>query len=179
MFWDHSTILTVCVGLILLAVLGWLKYRSDATEQRKSDVRWFAIYAALVVCVGFSVLASYISPREEFDGRVTESHVGASRGDDSYFRVRSAAGQEIRLSTFRNITSALNTTQTVHVIYETWESKPVAIDVVSGDRPGTVLALAEGNRLSALGILIFLAVVVLMVRSAVKLRSSAASSELQ
>jgi hypothetical protein len=175
MFWDYSTILTACVGLVLLAVLGWLKYRADATEQRKSDVRWFAIYAALVLCVGFSVLASCVSPREEFDGRVTESHVGLSRGDNSYFRVRSDAGQEIRLSTFRNIASALNTTQTVHVIYETWESKPVAIDVVSGDRPGTVLDLAHGNHLSTFGILMFLAIVVLMVRSAVKLRAGAVS----
>jgi hypothetical protein len=171
MFWDFTTTLWAIVGLILLTVVIWLKYRSDSSDERKSDIRRFSIYSALVLCVGFSVVASYVSPRVEINGQIIKSYVSSRRLDLSYFQVRSATGEEVRLRTVVEIARALNTTQTVHVVYEKWESKPVAIDVISGDRPGVLLSLADGNHLSALGIIIFLVLVVLFIRSIVRLRT--------
>jgi hypothetical protein len=169
--WDVGTFLEILLVIFLLSSFGWLKYYSDASDQRKKTIRIAIVCGAVFVASGFDTLSRLCSPRAEVAGAVVESYVSSGRGDFSYFRVQSSSGQIVRLDTVRGLTQSIDNTQTVDVIYEVWSSHPVEIKIISGDRPGILLSREQGNRFSGLEIFLLTLFLVLSVLNVSKLRN--------
>jgi hypothetical protein len=169
--WDVGTFLETLLVILLLTTFGWLKYRFEASDQRKKIVRIAIVCGAVFLATGFDTLSRLCSPRAEITGAVVESYVSPGRGDFSYFRVQSSSGQIVRLDTVRRLALSIDNTQTVDVIYEVWSSHPVEIKIISGDRPGILLSREQGNRFSGLEMFLVILFLVLSVLNVSKLRS--------
>ncbi len=168
--WDLGTFIEIILVIFLLSSFGWLKYRSEASDQRKKIIRIVVVCSAVFVATGFDTLSRRWSPRAEVTGAVIESYTGHARGDFSYFRVQSSSGQIVRLDTVRGLAQSIDDTQTVDVIYEVWSSHPLEIKIISGDRPGILLSREHGNHVSGPETLVLMVFLVISVLNVSKLR---------
>jgi hypothetical protein len=168
--WDVGTFIEILLVIFLLSSFGWLKYRSNASDQRKKIIRIVVICSAVFVATGFDTLARLCSPRAEVAGAVIESYASPGRGDFSYFRVQSSSGQIVRLDTVRGLARSIDNTQTVDVIYEVWSSHPLEIKIISGDRPGILLSQKRGTHVSGPEIFLLILFLVLLVLNISRLR---------
>jgi hypothetical protein len=168
--WDLENLILVCLVLFLLTSFAWLKYGSASANPRKRVLETVVICFAIVVVTGFDILSEYYSPRAEIAGTVIESYTGSRRLGLSYFRVLSSSGQVVRLETVQELARSLDSYQVVRVVYSVWNSHPLEIEVISGDRHGMLLSRKEGDHVSGLETFILLAALVLTVLNVSKLR---------
>jgi hypothetical protein len=162
--WDIGTFVEILLIIFLLSAFGWLKYRSDASDERKKVFRIVFVCSAVFIATGFDTLSRLWSPRAEVSGAVVESYTSRGRADTSYFRVQPSSGPTVRLDTVRDLAISIDNTETVDVIYEVWTSHPLKINIISGDRRGVILSRDHGDRVSGLEaslVIIFLALSVL------------------
>ena len=170
MIWDFQNFLSICLGMFLLYMFGWTKYRLDWSKERKKQLRVIIVCAAIVGYTGFDMIAAFHAPRVETTGTVIESFVSSGRFEDSYFRVQSNSGQIIRLETVRGLAGSLDTTQTVHVVYDEWRSQPLEIEIIAGNRQGVLLP-QNTHSVSGLDEFVFLASLAVIFLYVSKLRS--------
>ena len=168
---DFTTFFEICLGIFLLSWFAWLKYRSDASDQRKKLLRNLAVCIAISGITGFDTLCQFSSPRAEVAGPVVDSHVAGGRFDDSYFQVQADSGQTVRLATVKKVARDIDTTQRVHVVYAVWDAHPVEIEITSGDRQGVLLSLKDGDHVSGLELFLFIVFLALAVLTISQLRA--------
>jgi hypothetical protein len=155
-------------------MFGWTKYRLDWSNERKKQLRVIVVCAAIVGYTGFDIIAAFYAPRVETIGTVIESFVSSGRFDDSYFRVRSNSGQIIQLETVCGLAGSLDTTQTVHVVYDEWRSQPFEIEIIAGNRQGVLLP-QDTHRVWGLDEFVFLAALAVMFLHVSKFRRGTSS----
>ena len=178
MAWDVGTFIEIILVIFLLSSFAWLKYRSEASDQRKRIIRIVVVCSAVFLGAGFDILSRLCSPRAEVSGAVIESYTSRGRADTSYFRVQPSSGPIVRLDTVRDLARSVDTTQTVDVIYEVWTSHPLEISIISGDRRGIILSREHGDRVSGLEVSLVIIFLLLSVLNISKLRKSPAEVEL-
>lgn len=173
---DFGTFIEILLVIFLLSSFGWLKFRSNASDQSKKTIRILVVCIAIVVATGFDTLSRLWSPRAAVSGTVIESYTSHARLDNSYFRVQSSSGQIVRLDTVRDLARSIDTTQTVDVVYEAWSSHPLEIKITAGDSAGILLSREHGDRVSGAEIFVLLAFLVVAALNISKLRKLSADA---
>jgi hypothetical protein len=175
--WDFGTFIEMLLAIFVLSSFGWLKFRSNSSDQKKKIIRILVVCIAIVIAATFGTVSRLWSPRAEVTGTVIESYASRTRFDNSYFRVQSSSGQIVRLETVKGLARSIDTTQTVDVVYEVWSSHPLEIKITSGDNPGILLSSEDGNHLSGFVILVLLASLGFSVLNISKLRKLPADAK--
>jgi hypothetical protein len=177
MTWDLEDIALWAVGLLVLCLYLWAKYRSGRSlgwsDAKAKAFSALCLSAGLSFLGAFEVAASLAAPAE-IEGAIARTYLHASgKYDHSNFDVRSFDGHLVNIASAHNFVQLLETGETVDVLYNRWTSFPYKVERLDGTQRQLLL---KNDRHDALNWVIFLGAAVGGAYYARKFRSADAES---